>query len=223
MEGAAVGHWIVAPRYASAGMVRSTRIFGPARCGIVARGRDVRVLRNRVQFAEVCGIWIGGELGSYQEGDFASGGIVAGNDLRNIGASRNAVGDFQPLIGAITVGSIGPASAEGYAAWNGGRPVQRIRVVGNRISSTALFGLFVTGAKEVVACENRFSGTNSQSRRRAGALFDVAPAKPIGVRDADAVTLARNSPAGTDILQLDATADAASVGFQAACPPRTAG
>ncbi len=223
MEGAAVGHWIVAPRYASAGMVRSTRIFGPARCGIVARGRDVRVLRNRVQFAEVCGIWIGGELGSYQEGDFASGGIVAGNDLRNIGASRNAVGDFQPLIGAITVGSIGPASAEGYTAWNGGRPVQRIRVVGNRISSTALFGLFVTGAKEVVACENRFSGTNSQSRRRAGALFDVAPAKPIGVRDADAVTLARNSPAGTNILQLDATADAASVGFQAACPPRTAG
>jgi hypothetical protein len=222
-DGALVGHWLVAPRYGTGGIVRSTQIFGPARCGVVARGRDVRVVRSRVQFAGVCGIWVGGELGGFQEGDFASGAIIAGNVLQNIGASRNAVGDFQPLLGAITIGPVGPDTAQGYEAWNGSRPVRRIRVVGNQVAQTALFGLFITGSQEITVCENRFTGTNSQSRRRAGALFAFAPARPIGIRDSGAATFAGNTPVGPDILQVDGTADATTIGFQAACPPRTNG
>ena len=222
-DGALVGHWLVAPRYGAGGIVRSTRIFGPARCGIVARGRDVRVVRSHVQFAGVCGIWVGGELGAFQEGDFASGAIIAGNVLQNIGASRNAVGDFQPLLGAITVGPVGPDSPEGYNAWNGSRPVRRIRVVGNQVAQTALFGLFITGSQEVTACQNRFTRTNSESRRRAGALFSFAPARPIGIRDSGAATFAGNTPLGPDILQIDRSADSATILFQAACPARTSG
>jgi len=100
-----VGDKIVSPQHTQGFKILNNTFSNIDARGIVATGSNIYIEGNKITRSTMGGIWLGAELGYYDEGGFADNVFIRWNILNDVSYSLRGRRQHTTLLGAINAGT----------------------------------------------------------------------------------------------------------------------
>ena len=157
--------------------------------GIVASGSNIYIEGNKIERSTMAGIWVGGELGNFDEGDFANGVYIRWNTVTDTNFALRGRKIVTPHLGAISINNeVVPYNSN----YKYKRPNRNVWIVENTVSGSGLASLFIAETWNAGVCKNSFFNDNKLYFNNAGAVYGIDCRYSIVVHDASTVRLFQN-------------------------------
>lgn len=203
------GNFIISPQHTQNFKILNNTFQDIDARGIVASGSNIHIEGNVVERTTMAGIWVGAELGHYNEGDFAKGVYVRWNRLAETNFALRGRRAHTHHIGAISVvNEIYPLNPN----YKYKRPNRNVWIVENVVSQSGLASLFLAHTYNAGICKNSFFNDNNLYFNNAGYLFGIDARYSIVIHDTSTVKLFQNWViVGTNSLNMRSTTDSDTV------------
>jgi hypothetical protein len=189
ISGFAEGITLHVPELGGNGLrVRDCTLTNGVSAAIMIKSPGTRVTGNTITGFGQAGMTVATDFDSWWGAPFATDVEVSGNHIVDIGRSR-IFSAVQYGLGAAIVIGVEDAERPDLIAT---RSFRDIRIVGNTIDGSPVWGILVSNADGVELRDNQLLDTNNAPPGTAGAFWDVTPAEVVYVRDSQNVVLAGN-------------------------------
>ncbi len=188
-----VGDKIVSPQHTQGFKILNNTFSNIDARGIVATGSNIYIEGNKITRSTMGGIWLGAELGYYDEGGFADNVFIRWNILNDVSYSLRGRRQHTTLLGAISVVN---EFSNGYkqSDFKYKRPNRNVVIAENEVNRPGLAALFLNSIWNARVCENNFFNDNNLYFNNAGTsvFSNIDSRYSIVIHDASTIKIYKN-------------------------------